>query len=351
MKHILVVDDNITNLKLAKTALEPEYKVTMLTSGVQSLKFLEKNSCDMILLDINMPNMDGFEVIEKLKKIEELQLPPIIFLTALTDPETEVRALSVGVVDFIHKPFVEETMLSRIKIHFEINGYRKNLEGLIKEKTRMIEELQDAVSISIADLVECRDGETGGHIKRTCKYLEILSNKLFEDNLFPLELDENLIYDMKRSAPLHDIGKVGIKDETLLKTTRLSEAEMEYMKQHTILGGNTLQHAIDQTGSESFLYTARDMAYSHHEKWDGTGYPNGLKGEEIPLCARIMAIADVYDALTSKRSYKEAFSHEKATEIILEGRGTAFEECIVDAFLDVGAEFECALMEYLVDDL
>ncbi len=343
MKHVLVVDDNITNLKVAKAALETEYKVTILTSGMQMLKFLEKNAPDLILLDIEMPVLDGFGVVEKLKEDGQFGIAPIIFLTAITSSEIESKALSMGIVDFINKPFVNETLLSRVKLHLEISDYRKNLEVLVEEKTKMVEDLQDAISVSIAELVGCRDGYTGEHINRSCTYLKILAEKMLSKGIYPDELNEKLVSDMLRSAALHDIGKVGIKDEILCKPGRFTDEEFTFMKEHTKLGGKTLQSAIDQTGSVSFLYVARDMAFYHHEKWDGTGYVFGLNGEEIPLCARIMAIADVYDALTSKRPYKEPFPHEKAVQIITEGKGTHFDPLIVDIFLDCADEFERTL--------
>lgn len=346
MENILIVDDNITNLKMAENALKDYYKVTLLTSGIQALNFLKKKTPDLILLDVNMPNMDGFCVNQKIKENERIKDIPIIFLTARDDVETEIRALSEGVVDFIRKPFVPQIMLSRIRLHLEMSEYKKNLEQIVEAKTRMVNELQDAVSISIAELVECRDGETGGHIKRTKKYLKILANKMKELNLYPEVVDKNFIKDLLRAAPLHDIGKVGIKDSVLLKPSALSSDEIEYMKRHSILGGDTLQRAIDNTGFESFLYLARDMAYYHHEKWNGTGYPHGLKGKEIPLCARMMAIVDVYDALTAKRVYKEPIPHKKAVEMIKEDKGEAFDEQIVEAFLAAEGEFEAALMQY-----
>lgn len=346
MENILIVDDNITNLKMAENALKDYYKVTLLTSGTQALNFLKKKTPNLILLDVNMPNMDGFCVNQKIKENEQIKDIPIIFLTARDDVETEIRALAEGVVDFIRKPFVPQIMLSRIRLHLEMSEYKKNLEQIVEAKTRMVNELQDAVSISIAELVECRDGETGGHIKRTKKYLKILANKMKELNIYPEEVDKNFIKDLLRAAPLHDIGKVGIKDSILLKSSALSSDEIEYMKTHSILGGDTLQRAIDNTGFESFLYLARDMAYYHHEKWNGTGYPNGLKGEEIPLCARMMAIVDVYDALTAKRVYKEPIPHQKVVEMIREDKGKAFDEQIVEAFLAAEGEFEAALMQY-----
>lgn len=340
MEHILIVDDNITNLKLAEQVLRPSYKVTLLTSAIQTMKFLMRNTPDLILLDIKMPGMNGFETLSTIKSIPRLRKIPVIFLTALNDQKNEIKCLKLGAVDFIAKPFVPELMLSRIKLHLELSSYRKNLEGLVNEKTRTIENLQDTMVIGLAELVECRDGETGGHIKRTAKYLEILVKSMEEQRLYSDILTSDYVHNMIRSAPLHDIGKIGISDNVLLKQGSFDEAEREYMQQHTILGGRALQKVINSTDGESFLYVAKDMALCHHEKWDGTGYPYGLYKEQIPLCARIMAIADVYDALTSKRPYKKPFTHEKAVQIILEGKGTQFDPDIVDIFKTIAYKFD-----------
>lgn len=339
MEHILIVDDNITNLKLAEQVLRSSYKVTLLTSAIQTMKFLMRNTPDLILLDIKMPGMNGFETLSTIKSIPRLRKIPVIFLTALNDQKNEIKSLKLGAVDFIAKPFVPELMLSRIKLHLELSSYRKNLEGLVNEKTQTIENLQDTMVIGLAELVECRDGETGGHIKRTAKYLEILVKSMEEQGLYSDILTSDYVHNMIRSAPLHDIGKIGISDNVLLKQGSFDEAEREYMQQHTILGGRALQKVINSTDGESFLYVAKDMALCHHEKWDGTGYPYGLCKEQIPLCARIMAIADVYDALTSKRPYKKPFTHEKAVQIILEGKGTQFDPDIVDIFKTIAYKF------------
>lgn len=340
MEHILIVDDNITNLKLAEQLLKPTYKVTLLTSAIQTIKFLTRNTPDLILLDIKMPGINGFETLTTIKSIDRLSQIPVIFLTAQNDRKSEIKALQLGAVDFLAKPLVPELMLSRIKLHLELSSYRKNLEGVVKEKTQTIENLQDTMVVGLAELVECRDGETGGHIKRTAKYLEVLVKSMEEQDFYPDILNSEYVYNMIRSAPLHDIGKIGISDSVLLKQGTFDEREREYMQQHTILGGRALQKVINATDGESFLYVAKDMALCHHEKWDGTGYPNGLSGNEIPLCARIMAIADVYDALTSKRPYKKPFSHEKAVQIILEGKGTQFDPDIVDIFYSIAYKFD-----------
>ena len=349
MEHILIVDDNITNLKLAEQVLRPNYKVTLLTSAIQTIKFLMRNTPDLILLDIKMPGMNGFETLSTIKSIPRLNKIPVIFLTALNDQRNEIKCLKLGAVDFIAKPFVPELMLSRIKLHLELSNYRKNLEGIVKEKTQTINNLQDTMVIGLAELVECRDGETGGHIKRTAKYLEILVKSIEEQRLYPDILTPTYVNNMIRSAPLHDIGKIGISDSVLLKQGSFDEAERKYMQQHTILGGRTLQEVINSTDGESFLYVAKDMALCHHEKWDGTGYPYGLYQEQIPLCARIMSIVDVYDALTSKRPYKKPFSHEKAIKIILEGKGTQFDPDIVDIFTTIAYKFDKIQKIYNID--
>ncbi|EHI98837.1 response regulator receiver modulated metal dependent phosphohydrolase [Clostridium sp. DL-VIII] len=339
MDHIIIVDDNALNLKFAEQALKPYYKITLLTSAAQTMKFLSKFTPDLILLDINMPNINGYELFSTIKSIDRLKKIPIIFLTALNDIESELKCLRLGALDFISKPFVPELMLSRIRLHLELTAYRKNLEVLAAEKTKTIEKLQDSMVVGLAELVECRDGETGGHIKRTAKYLEILVNAMLKAGLYTDILTEEYIHNIIRSAPLHDIGKIGISDSILLKQGDFDKNERDYMKQHTTLGGMALQKVIDATDGENFLYVARDMALCHHEKWDGTGYPSGISGYSIPLCARIMAVADVYDALTSKRPYKKPFPHSKAVDIIINSSGTHFEPCLVEVFESVSNSF------------
>ncbi len=343
MKTILVVDDSPTILKVVEKALKGIYKAVLLTSGMQALRYLKKNTPDLILLDINMPEMNGYQTITEIHKLPEASSIPVIFLTASTDADSEVQGLELGAVDFIVKPFVTKSMLSRIHNHLELDEYRKNLEGMVEEKTRQIELVQDALVISLTELVECRDGQTGGHSKRVAFYTGLLLDALYARRKFPETINEKYIRDVKRGAVLHDIGKVGIADTALLKSTRLSDQEMEYMHLHTTFGGQALDHAIEKIKMPSFLSHARDLAYYHHEKWNGKGYPRGLAGENIPLCARVLSVADVYDALTSKRSYKEPFSHEKAMEIILGDKGTAFDPEIIDVFEEIQGKFKLAL--------
>ncbi len=347
-KTILVIDDSPTILKVVEKALADQYKVVLLTSGNQALRYLKKNSPDLILLDINMPNMDGYQTIKEIHKIPLAASIPVIFLTASNDADSEVQGLELGAVDFIVKPFVTKSMLSRIHNHLELADYRKNLEGLVEEKTRQIGLVQDALVISLTELVECRDGQTGGHSKRVAFYTGLLLDALYSDGKFPDIINEKYIKAVKRGAVLHDIGKVGIADNALLKSTRLSDQEMEYMRQHTTFGGQALDRAIEKIHMSSFLDLARDLAYCHHEKWNGKGYPQGLSGTDIPLCARVLSVADVYDALTSKRSYKEPFSHEKAMDIILSDKGSAFDPDIIDVFEKIQGKFKRAMETFRI---
>ena len=350
LKHIMIIDDSALTLKLAENTLSPLYHVTVCVSGSEALELLKNERPDLILLDINMPELDGYEIFQRLKANVRTSRIPIIFLTAQTDSESEVRGLRLGAVDFITKPFVGEIMLSRIKVHLELEAYKRRLETLVEDKTKIIEKLQDVIVTSLAELVECRDEETGGHVKRTAEYLKVLVCAMFDNGVYKEVLSKQYMKDLFRAAPLHDIGKIGISDDTLLKRSSLDDKEYEYMKKHTTLGGQTLQKAIDQMHGESFLYVARDMALSHHEKWDGSGYPSGLKGKDIPLCGRIMAIADVYDALISKRRYKEPLAFKNAAEVISESKGTHFEPCLVEIFEQVRGEFEKIAEAYLQED-
>lgn len=346
MKTILIVDDNVTNLKIAEKALHEYYKVILLKSGEQALKYLERNIPDMILLDIYMPDMDGYETYQAIREIPGTAGIPIIFLTADDAAEAEVKGLELGAVDFIVKPFVPQSMQQRIKNHLELSDYRKNLEGMVREKTKKIEQVQDALVVSLTELVECRDGQTGGHSRRVAAYTGLLLDALYERGKYPDMINADYVMQVKRGAFLHDIGKVGIADLALLKDSKLTNQEMEYMREHTMFGGRALDHALEKIGEESFLEHSRDIAYYHHEKWNGEGYPFGLAGKDIPLSARILSLVDVYDALTSRRSYKEPFSHDKAVSIILEQKGTSFDPEIVDIFEEIQSGFRTALENF-----
>lgn len=348
-KHILVVDDSVTNLKLAEQALKPLYKVTSLLSGEQALKFLSKNKPDLILLDIKMPGMDGFDTIRAIKSNDDTKGIPVIFLTAVSESENEITGLKLGAIDYLNKPFVPEVMLRRVSMQIELNDYRKNMENLVNEKTKMVEKLQDVIVLSITELVEFRDKITGGHARRTAQYVKILLDHLKEQEQYKEVLNDEFIADMLRAAPLHDVGKIGINDNILTKTGILDNSEFEYMKEHTTLGSLAFEKALEEIPDSNFLHVARDMTLCHHERWNGAGYPYGLSGDSIPFSARIMAIADVYDALTTKRSYKEPMSHEDAMNLLISLRGTHFQPELIDELIkcsDKFNEMNISLKEY-----
>lgn len=339
-RHILVVDSNIEHLIIINNTLKKLYEVTLLDSEEKILEVLECNKIDLILIDLSMSQINNYYTIRKIREDKNTNSILIIFLSAEINNKNEVKGMEMGAVDFIRKPLVSKILLSRIRVQLEVKSYREELEEKVKEKTKMIENLQDVIILSLAELVECRDINTGGHVKRTAKYVEILTKEILERKVYSDILTPIYVHNMIRSAPLHDVGKIGINDATLLKAGCLDEDEFEFMKQHTILGAKALQKIIDETNGENFLYIAKDMAHYHHEKWDGLGYPEGLKGEEIPLCARIMAIGDVYDALTTSRPYKKPFTHEKAVELILLGKGTNFDPKLIEVFEEISYKFE-----------
>ncbi|MEE1072671.1 MAG: response regulator [Cellulosilyticum sp.] len=331
MKHILLVDDNIANLKLASNLLKDYYKVSLTKSGIQALEFCKKHKPDLILLDINMPNMNGFETINELKKNLETRNIPVIFLTASKDNEIEAKGFEYGAVDFITKPFAQRGMLHRIETHLQLFDYQEHLESVVKE-------LEDSIITSFCELIECRDNETGGHIERTKEYVKLIALELQREGKFSNILNDTYIEMLVRSAPLHDIGKIGIRDMVLLKPGRLTNEEYEMMKNHTLIGEKVLTTIMNKTPSQHYLEIAKEVASSHHERFDGKGYPRQLRGKEIPLSGRIVAVADVYDALITDRVYRRAMSHEQACDLIIDGRGTQFDPVVVDAFMNVQQE-------------
>lgn len=347
-KEILAIDDTAQNLSIISELLKDIYKVKVANSGKKALSYLERAKVpDLILLDIMMPEMDGYEVIKILKNDERTKDIPVIFLTAMNSSEDEKIGLEMGAADYITKPISASIMLSRIKTQLqnkEAADFLKDknafLEEEVKKRTKEILDIKDATIFIMASLAETRDLDTGNHLKRTQYYVKALAQKLKNHPNFSHYLNDSVIETIFKSAPLHDIGKVGIADRILLKPAKLTYEEFELMKTHTILGKNAIEHAELEIKAEvNFLKIAKEIAYSHHEKYDGNGYPLGLKGDEIPIPARLMALADVYDALISRRVYKEPISYEKAKNIILNSRGTHFDPDIVDAFLKIEDRF------------
>ena len=343
-KTVLVVDDTPDNIALVSALLKGTYKTKIATSGAKALAIVDADTPpDLVLLDIMMPEMDGYEVCERLKADQKTRDIPVIFLTAKAQEEDEERGLELGAVDYITKPISPPILLARVKTHLALKDaqdFLKNqneiLEQKVAERTRQLSAVQDVTILAMASLAETRDNETGNHIRRTQNYVRALAAKLKDHPRFAEFLTDENIELLYKSAPLHDIGKVGIPDRVLLKGDKLTDEEFEIMKTHTTMGRDAIAAAEDKLDvSHSFLRFAREIAYSHQEKWDGSGYPEGLSGEDIPLSARLMAVADVYDALISRRVYKPAFSHEQACEMIEKGRGTHFDPDVVDAFLAI----------------
>jgi putative two-component system response regulator len=337
---ILLVDDNTANLQVLRETLDGSgYKLLIAKNGRSALEIVRKARPDLILLDIMMPEMDGYEVCRALKADATTRPIPVIFLTAMADAEDEAKGLSLGAADYITKPINPGLVRARVRNHLELKRHRDHLEHLVRMKTREVQLTQAVMIESLATLAEYRDPETGGHIKRTQNYVKALAVHLKNHARFRDLLDEETIELLYLSAPLHDLGKVGVRDNILLKAGRLEEAEFAEMKKHTLFGEEALRRTEQKLGQSTFLRHAREIAGSHQEKWDGSGYPRALKGEAIPVSGRLMALADVYDALISKRVYKPPMPHEKAVAVIREGRGIHFDPDVVDAFLALEETF------------
>ena len=360
-KHnrIILVDDSEINLVIGKNILRPLYHVISVPSAAKMFEVLEKVMPDLILLDIEMPEMNGYEAIKKLKASVRFSDIPVIFLTAKDDEDSEMEGFDLGAADYVTKPFYTPLLLKRIekemlivnktkelvKAQGELKDYADNLEERVREKTDEIFDLQNAVLTTVSDLVECRDRDTGGHIMRTKSYLKILLDEMSKTGLYKDEISKWDMDFFLASTQLHDVGKIAITDPILNKPVKLTDEEFEIMKSHVTVGVEAIEKIMRNTAQHSFLNHALRICGSHHEKWDGSGYPTGLKGNGIPLEGRLMAIADVYDALISERPYKKAFTHEEACGIIEEGIGTQFDPALVEVFRSAKSEFEKVALE------
>ncbi len=345
---ILVVDDTPDNLTLMAELLQDRYAIKVANNGERALRVAAGTPPpDLILLDIMMPDMDGLEVARRLRADPATRDIPFIFLTARSQIEDERQGFELGAVDYITKPVSPPILLARVHTHLTLKAAKDflkdqnaYLENEVQRRTQEVSMIQDVTIMAMASLAETRDNETGNHIRRTQNYVRILARQLQGHPRFAAFLSDANIELLYKSAPLHDIGKVGIPDRILLKPGKLTPEEFEIMKTHTTLGRDAILHAEVRLNSpNTFLRFARDIAYAHQEKWDGSGYPLGLRGDEIPVSARLMAVADVYDALISRRVYKPPFPHEQAVQIISEGRGKHFDPDMVDAFLQVAEDF------------
>jgi putative two-component system response regulator len=352
---ILVVDDAPDSLTLLHALLRDEYKVKVANSGERALAIANSEwQPDLILLDIMMPEMDGYEVCERLKGDARTRHIPVMFLTAKSEEADEQRGLDLGAVDYITKPIKGAIVRTRVRTQLALKASAdflrdKNvyLEEEVARRTREVMAIQDVTTLAMASLAETRDADTGNHIRRTQRYVRALAWKLCTHPQFAAALTPRNISLLYKSAPLHDIGKVGVPDRILLKPGKLNADEFEIMKTHTTLGRDAILNAEKEMGVHvEFLTFAKEIAFSHQEKWDGSGYPQGLRGTQIPISARLMAVADVYDALISRRVYKEPMPHEQAVAIIEQTRGKHFDPDVVDAFLEIQDTFNAIAIAY-----
>jgi len=340
-RTVLVVDDAPTNLNLLASLLNPMYRVKLAPSGSKALAIALKAPPDLILLDVMMPGMDGYEVCRRLKQHESTRHIPVIFLTAMQEPEHEARGFEVGAADFIHKPISPAIVRARVKTHLEnkslhdqLRHRAASLSSELDERMVQLDRLRESTLFVMISFAEFRDENTGNHVKRTQEYVRVLATHLWEQGQCLDVLNPESIKLIAKSAPLHDMGKVAIPDNILLKPGKLTADEFEIMKSHPIHGWEMLRRAAQRMGDDTdFLSFAMEIARSHHEKWDGSGYPDRLAGHRIPLSARLMAVADVYDALISRRPYKEPMTHEMARAYIVSNAGQHFDPEIVQAFL------------------
>jgi len=330
---ILAVDDSPVMLDALDVILgELCKKFIMATTASQAIDLIMENMPDLVLLDIKMPKMNGFELFEKLKELTSIAKIPVIFITASEDKKMEAKALEIGAVDYITKPFDSTVLLHRINIHLNIANYCTNLENNMKS-------IENGLISTFSMLLESRDKNTHGHAVRTALYFDVLGDKMLQSPDYKNELTENLLEKMVYAVPLHDIGKVGIPDSILLKPGKFTQKEFEIMQTHTTKGAVVLGKLYQKMPNQHYLHYAEQIALYHHERYDGSGYPTGLRDVSIPLSARIMAIADVYDALTKNRVYRKAISHEEAYNIMIDGKGTYFDPGIVEVFQTVQDEF------------
>jgi len=350
---IIMVDDNMANLTIGRNMLKTFYEVYPAPSAAKLFEILANVIPALVLLDIEMPEMNGYEAIKKMKADSRFEDIPVIFLTAKSDESSELEGFDLGAVDYISKPFSGPLLLKRIANQLLIvqqkkdllasraalKDYADNLEIKVRNKTKEVINLQNAVLTTVADMVEFRDKSTGGHVTRTRLYLKALTEELIREKIYMEEVEGWDIDFFLSSAQLHDVGKIAISDLILNKPDKLTPEEFEIMKIHVTAGVNAIEKIMLHAEEHAFLRHALLITGTHHEKWDGTGYPMGLKGKNIPLEGRLMAIADMYDALIAVRPYKKAFTHEETCRIIEDGTGTYFDPVLVEVFRNIKSEF------------
>ncbi len=335
MRHVLIADNDLTMFTALQQTLQDDYRIAPLPAVAGLREYLLHIKVDLILLTVSEADTKNCTICEQMNTLPEMQGIPVIFLTREAVPWIEEEVLALGAEDCITLPATKAMLRKKLEHYLELYQLRKD--------NVRAEKYQSALYNGFADLVDSRDEETGDHLKNATKYFNILLQEAIANDYYREILSEEDVNDLLRSATLHDIGKIGINDGVLRKPSSLDRDEYEYMKTHTTLGMKAFDKVIKETGGNRWLYLAKDIAYCHHERWDGTGYPNGLRGEEIPIFARIMTVADVYDALTSERCYKEALPHQQAMEIIIEGKGSLFDPRLVDLFVSANERFEAEL--------
>ncbi|MDR3231653.1 MAG: response regulator [Synergistaceae bacterium] len=347
LNSILVVDDDATNLRLLQEILKKEYKVYAAPSGERALLFLHRQTPDLILLDVEMPGMSGYELIGLLKSDAKLRDIPVIFLTAQEGRDKEEQAFRLGAVDYILKPISSGVVTARVRLHMQLETYKRRLEQMVEHKTYQLQKAQDSILDILANITAFRDSDTGWHIERTTLYSRVIVDNIMVQDHPHYQISQDYASHIVKSAKLHDIGKVAVPDSILLKPARLSMGEFQLIKQHTTYGAQMIDDAIADLGDDSsFLHVAREIVISHHEWWNGTGYPNALFGDAIPIAGRVMAIADVYDSLRSHRPYKMPMSHEETLNIMRKETGTHFDpvlmymtESVFDSFRSIATEY------------
>ncbi len=357
-QSILVLENSNEGMARISALLNPHYRVRSLAAGATVLQECSMDPPDLILIDTTRPDNEGVASCIALKDNATTSAIPVILMTHDDDVEVQQLMYEIGAEDYITRPLCPPTLLSRIRAHMGAIG-KGNAERLLSEfrayeaskhKRQMIA-MQEITLLALASLAETRDYETGNHLKRTQHYVFALGQSLMQNPRFSAILTIDRLHTLFKCAPLHDIGKVGIPDKILLKPGRYEPGEYNLMKEHPRLGRDAIQNAQDLVGDSSdFLEVAKEIVYSHHEKWDGSGYPQGLAGDAIPVSARLMALADVYDALVSRRVYKVGMPHAQAAELIVQGRGSQFDPDMVDAFLQLGEEFQGIALRYADSD-
>lgn len=334
---VVTIDDDPIILSTLLGILKPHYDVRPFASGATALKFLSASTADLILLDCDMPAMSGFDVMERLRGDARTRGVPILFLTVKEEGETEVRALEKGAADYLIKPVKPKVLLTRVRHQLELHRYRHYLESLVEEKTRHLAQAyrqsrlrENATLNLLARATDMRDQNTGGHVWRTTEYVRLIVTELLDHPVEGYTLTSEQANGIVASSKLHDLGKIAIPDHILGKPGKLTEEEFEIVKQHPLHGVRLLDEFVDPSCGDFFLATARDIALHHHERWNGSGYPDGLRGGQIPLCARIVAVADAYDALISERPYKKPLSHHQSCDVIVADSGKYFDPYLVE---------------------